>query len=34
VVDEVVKPELSRGAIAQAIVEAPQVKGTHGNIPL
>jgi acetyl-CoA/propionyl-CoA carboxylase carboxyl transferase subunit len=34
VVDEVVKPELSRSAIAQAIIDAPQVKGTHGNIPL
>jgi acetyl-CoA/propionyl-CoA carboxylase carboxyl transferase subunit len=34
VVDEVVKPERSRSAIAEAIAEAPQVRGAHGNIPL
>ena len=34
VVDEVVEPALTRGAIAKAIAEAPQVRGTHGNIPL
>jgi acetyl-CoA/propionyl-CoA carboxylase carboxyl transferase subunit len=34
VVDEIVEPALTRGAIAKAIAEAPQVRGTHGNIPL
>jgi acetyl-CoA/propionyl-CoA carboxylase carboxyl transferase subunit len=34
VVDEVVKPELTRGVIARAMAEAPQRKGEHGNIPL
>jgi acetyl-CoA/propionyl-CoA carboxylase carboxyl transferase subunit len=34
VVDEVVDPALTRGAIAEAIRSAPHVRGTHGNIPL
>lgn len=34
VVDEVVEPTRTRSAIAQAIAEAPQVRGAHGNIPL
>jgi len=34
VVDELVEPTRSRGAIAAAIVDAPQVRGRHGNIPL
>jgi acetyl-CoA/propionyl-CoA carboxylase carboxyl transferase subunit len=34
VIDEVVEPEVTRGAIARAIVEAPQRRGQHGNIPL
>jgi acetyl-CoA/propionyl-CoA carboxylase carboxyl transferase subunit len=34
VVDEVVEPNASRGAIARAIVEAPARRGQHGNIPL
>ncbi|MBA3618318.1 MAG: acyl-CoA carboxylase subunit beta [Acidothermales bacterium] len=34
VVDEVVEPAGTRGALAQAIALAPQVRGEHGNIPL
>ncbi|MCI0689910.1 MAG: acyl-CoA carboxylase subunit beta [Sporichthyaceae bacterium] len=34
VVDEIVEPTQTRGAIARAIVDAPQVRGEHGNIPL
>jgi len=34
VIDEVVEPTRTRGAIAAAIVAAPQVRGEHGNIPL
>ncbi|GAA2504328.1 acyl-CoA carboxylase subunit beta [Streptomyces thermolineatus] len=34
VVDEVVEPDVSRSAIARAIVEAPARRGAHGNIPL
>jgi acetyl-CoA/propionyl-CoA carboxylase carboxyl transferase subunit len=34
VVDELVEPTRTRGAIAAAIVDAPQVRGQHGNIPL
>lgn len=35
VVDEVVSPSATRGAIAQALADAgPVVRGAHGNIPL
>lgn len=34
VVDDIVEPEKTREAIARAIAEAPQERGTHGNIPL
>jgi len=34
VVDDIVEPALTRGAIARAIVAAPQLRGAHGNIPL
>ncbi len=34
VVDEVIEPSRTREAIVRAIVEAPQRRGHHGNIPL
>jgi acetyl-CoA/propionyl-CoA carboxylase carboxyl transferase subunit len=34
VVDEVIEPSQTREAIARAIAEAPQRRGSHGNIPL
>jgi acetyl-CoA/propionyl-CoA carboxylase carboxyl transferase subunit len=34
VIDEIVEPRKTRSALAQAIVEAPQRRGRHGNIPL
>jgi acetyl-CoA/propionyl-CoA carboxylase carboxyl transferase subunit len=34
VIDEVVQPEETRGALARAIAAAPQTRGQHGNIPL
>ena len=34
VVDEVIEPSRTREAIARAIAEAPQCRGSHGNIPL
>jgi acetyl-CoA/propionyl-CoA carboxylase carboxyl transferase subunit len=34
VVDEVIEPSRTREAIACAIAEAPQRRGSHGNIPL
>jgi acetyl-CoA/propionyl-CoA carboxylase carboxyl transferase subunit len=34
VVDEIIEPSRTREAIARAIAAAPQVRGTHGNIPL
>ncbi len=34
VIDEVVEPKKTRTAIAQAILDAPQLRGRHGNIPL
>ncbi|MGN6612551.1 MAG: carboxyl transferase domain-containing protein, partial [Angustibacter sp.] len=34
VVDEVVEPSDTRGALARAIIDAPSVRGEHGNIPL
>jgi acetyl-CoA/propionyl-CoA carboxylase carboxyl transferase subunit len=34
VVDEIVEPAKTRGALAQAIAEAPARRGAHGNIPL
>jgi acetyl-CoA/propionyl-CoA carboxylase carboxyl transferase subunit len=34
VVDDVIEPALTRQALAQAIAEAPAVRGAHGNIPL
>jgi acetyl-CoA/propionyl-CoA carboxylase carboxyl transferase subunit len=34
VVDEIIEPAKTRRALAQAIAEAPAVRGAHGNIPL
>ena len=34
VIDDIIEPSLTRSRIAQAIVEAPQRRGEHGNIPL
>jgi acetyl-CoA/propionyl-CoA carboxylase carboxyl transferase subunit len=34
VIDEVIDPAATRTAIARAIAAAPQVRGSHGNIPL
>jgi acetyl-CoA/propionyl-CoA carboxylase carboxyl transferase subunit len=34
VVDEIVEPAVTRGALARAIAAAPQARGQHGNIPL
>jgi acetyl-CoA/propionyl-CoA carboxylase carboxyl transferase subunit len=34
VVDEVVDPAATRSALAQAIADAPALRGAHGNIPL
>ena len=34
VVDDIIEPALTRQALAQAIAEAPPVRGSHGNIPL
>jgi acetyl-CoA/propionyl-CoA carboxylase carboxyl transferase subunit len=34
VIDEIIEPAATRGALARAIAEAPQVRGVHGNIPL
>jgi acetyl-CoA/propionyl-CoA carboxylase carboxyl transferase subunit len=34
VIDEVIEPSRTREAIARAIAEAPQRRGSHGNIPL
>ncbi|MFM8254130.1 MAG: carboxyl transferase domain-containing protein, partial [Actinomycetota bacterium] len=34
VVDEIIEPSASRSAIAKAIAAAPQLRGTHSNIPL
>jgi acetyl-CoA/propionyl-CoA carboxylase carboxyl transferase subunit len=34
VVDEIINPDRTRQTIALAIAEAPQVAGTHANIPL
>jgi acetyl-CoA/propionyl-CoA carboxylase carboxyl transferase subunit len=34
VIDEVIDPAATRAAIARAIATAPQVRGSHGNIPL
>lgn len=34
VIDEIVEPTATRSALARAIVEAPQRRGRHGNIPL
>jgi acetyl-CoA/propionyl-CoA carboxylase carboxyl transferase subunit len=34
VVDEVIQPDETRSAIADAIVHAPRTRGRHGNIPL
>jgi len=34
VVDAVIEPSQTREAIIQAIAEAPQRRGRHGNIPL
>jgi len=34
VIDEVVEPAATRGALARAIAEAEQARGAHGNIPL
>ncbi len=34
VIDEVIEPDHTRTSVAAAIVEAPQRRGDHGNIPL
>ena len=34
VVDEIIEPSRTREAIARAIADAPQHRGSHGNIPL
>ncbi|MDF8263412.1 acyl-CoA carboxylase subunit beta [Luteipulveratus flavus] len=34
VIDQVVEPDSTRTALAQAIADAPQRRGDHGNIPL
>ncbi len=34
VIDEVVEPKKTRTALAKAILDAPQRRGRHGNIPL
>ncbi len=34
VIDEIVEPAATRSALARAIVEGPQRRGRHGNIPL
>jgi acetyl-CoA/propionyl-CoA carboxylase carboxyl transferase subunit len=34
VIDEVIDPSRTREAIARAIADAPQLRGSHGNIPL
>ena len=34
VVDEIIEPTASRGALARAIAAAPRRRGDHGNIPL
>jgi acetyl-CoA/propionyl-CoA carboxylase carboxyl transferase subunit len=34
VIDEIIEPSRSREAIIQAIADAPQRRGHHGNIPL
>ncbi|MEO8518343.1 MAG: carboxyl transferase domain-containing protein [Dermatophilaceae bacterium] len=34
VVDEIIEPTATRGAIARAVAAAPQIRGSHGNIPL
>lgn len=34
VVDEVVEPSQTRGALVRALAEAPARRGQHGNIPL
>ena len=34
VIDEVIDPAATRTAIARAIAAAPQMRGSHGNIPL
>jgi acetyl-CoA/propionyl-CoA carboxylase carboxyl transferase subunit len=34
VIDEIIEPSQTREAIIQAIVDAPQRRGHHGNIPL
>jgi acetyl-CoA/propionyl-CoA carboxylase carboxyl transferase subunit len=34
VIDEIIEPSQTRGAVIQAIADAPQRRGHHGNIPL
>jgi acetyl-CoA/propionyl-CoA carboxylase carboxyl transferase subunit len=34
VIDEVIKPEETRGAIAKLLAQATPARGAHGNIPL
>lgn len=34
VIDEIVEPKKTRSALAKAILDAPQLRGKHGNIPL
>ena len=34
VIDEVIKPDETRGAIAKVLAQATPARGAHGNIPL
>jgi acetyl-CoA/propionyl-CoA carboxylase carboxyl transferase subunit len=34
VIDAIIEPSQTRRELARAIAEAPQLKGTHANIPL
>jgi acetyl-CoA/propionyl-CoA carboxylase carboxyl transferase subunit len=34
VIDEVIEPDKTRQALAEAIASAPPARGQHGNIPL
>jgi acetyl-CoA/propionyl-CoA carboxylase carboxyl transferase subunit len=34
VIDEIIEPAQTREAVIRAIMDAPQRRGRHGNIPL
>jgi acetyl-CoA/propionyl-CoA carboxylase carboxyl transferase subunit len=34
VVDELIEPNVTRAALAEALASAPAGRGAHGNIPL